>query len=262
MSRSRRFPRAGLTLIELLVIVGLLAFLLAFLLPAVARVRSAASRVNAQNNLKQVLLAAHNCESAYNRMPPVVGSFPPGTPSQGTVFFYLLPFLEQDNVYRQAEGYVWKNGTHGVRLPILLSPGDKSAPPNNKYKDWLATTNYAANWMCFGQSGLTFAQITDGLSNTFFVTERYQMCNGHPCAWGYSNLYYWTPMFAYYSRAKFQQNPTQEQCDPGLAQAIDPAGINAAMGDGSVRLVSYHVSPQTWALLCDPRDGQVIGNDF
>ena len=54
-------------------------------------------------------------------VPPIVGAFPAQTNTQGTLFFYLLPFLEQDNLYRQAEGSVWKKGTLGTPLPIFLA---------------------------------------------------------------------------------------------------------------------------------------------
>ena len=88
------------------------------------------------------------------------------------------------------------------------------------------------------------------------------MCQGHPCAWGYSSLYYWAPMFAYYSQGKFQNMPAQEQCNPALAQSLDPAGILVGLGDGSTRLVSDNISPQTWGYACDPNDGQVFGPDW
>ena len=55
--------------------------------------------------------------------------------------------------------------------------------------------------------------------------QRYQMCNDSPCGWGYASLYYWAPMFGYYSQAKFQNAPTQTECDPALAQSIGSSGF-------------------------------------
>jgi len=151
-------------------------------------------------------------------------------------------------------------------MQVFLNPEDKSAPPNNLYKGWLATTSYAANWMVFGHTAGGTASIPrtfrDGTSNTIVFADRYQMCNGTPCGWGYSSLYTWAPMFAYYSKGKFQNAPTQQQCNPELPQAISSAGIQVALGDGSVRLVSANISSETWWNATDPADGNPLGPDW
>jgi hypothetical protein len=106
------------------------------------------------------------------------------------------------------------------------------------------------------------ASFPDGTSNTLMFTERHQMCHGTPNGWGYSSLYYWTPMFAFYSKGKFQNVPSDAECDPALAQSSSAAGIQVALGDGSARTVSDRISPQTWYFVCDPADGNVIGPDW
>src|SRR5262245_40143819 len=106
-SRTRR-ARVGFTLIELLVVIAIIAILIGLLLPAVQKVREAAARAKCQNNLKQIMLAAHNYESARNELPPGVLSTsysePSGTlyaPYQGVgMLVLLMPYLELDNLYK------------------------------------------------------------------------------------------------------------------------------------------------------------------
>lgn len=263
MSRTQNSRRAGLTLIELLVLLSLLLFLFGLLIPAVFRVRTAADRTQSINNLKQMALELQIVDNSYKALPPTVGQFPANSKSQGTLHFYLLPFIGQDKLYKLAEGNVWNNGVYSRQISTFVNPEDKSAPPGSQFESWLATTSYAGNWLVFKQGGASFLRtFLDGMSNTIVFTERYQVCNGQPTGWGYASLYYWAPMFAYYSKAKFQVLPTQEECRPALAQATSRSGIQIGLGDGSVRMLTSAVSPQTWMYACDPADGMVLGPDF
>jgi type II secretory pathway pseudopilin PulG len=256
----QRMQRTGVSAMQMLVVLALLLLLLAFLAPIVQRIREAALRTQSTNNLKQLALAVHNVHDAFKGMPPIVGEF---ANKNGSLHFFLLPYIEQGPLYNQGTDGVWDNDVWSKPIGIYVDPRDASAPSGNVFDSWLATTSYAGNWMVFkdGKVRTTLAQIVDGTSNTLMFTQRYQMCNGTPAAWGYPGLYTWAPMVAYYNQSLFQQAPAQADCDPKRPQAIGSA-LLIALCDGSVRTVSPQLSAQTWANVCDPADGNVIGPDF
>src|SRR5262249_53099212 len=111
MSAQRR---TAYTLIELLVVIAIIGVLLGLLLPAVQKVRGAVARLQCQANLKQIALAAHHYHDAQGMFPPGLNvslnsqdpnplyNLPPpyAGPYTGCLA-YLLPYIEQDNVYKE-----------------------------------------------------------------------------------------------------------------------------------------------------------------
>lgn len=107
MNQMKKGSRSGFTLVELLVVIAIIAILMGLLLPAVQMAREAARRTSCQNNMRQLGLACMNYESARKKLPPgytqeyVSGQTPSWMNgySGHSVFYFILPYLEQSNVY-------------------------------------------------------------------------------------------------------------------------------------------------------------------
>jgi prepilin-type N-terminal cleavage/methylation domain-containing protein/prepilin-type processing-associated H-X9-DG protein len=204
-SRQRR---SGFTLIELLVVIAIIAILIGLLLPAVQKVREAAARIQCGNNLKQLGLAAHDYYGVYEHFPPGLQQkkFSTAPTYRGvSCFVFLLPYLEQDNVYRYWDFTDPLNNAAGgttartaVVLPFLVCPSDviPQNPANTAAGSWNALTSYGGNGgirsfdpqfattdgiffttgpgsqPAANQAPVRIGDVTDGLSNTLLFGER------------------------------------------------------------------------------------------
>src|SRR5262245_61384699 len=162
--------RRAFTLIELLVVIAIIAILIGLLLPAVQKVREAAGRMQSANNLKQLGLAVHNFNSANDLMPPMFGTVPQGGASLagGSIFYHLLPYVEQDNLYK-----LGVDASRSQAVKLLRAPLDRSYPGDGTFQlpaaanpNWATASNttwgvssYSANWQVFCDSPQKFGKM-------------------------------------------------------------------------------------------------------
>ena len=253
----------GFTLIELLVVIAIIAILVGLLLPAVQKVREASARTACQDNLHNLVLAVHNCAGVNNGLLPPLASNPAdigwaGAPGYyatypipgkkfipgngvGSVFFHLLPYLEERSFYYST--FVDANGNVGANAQTYGEGDDwgsyfdpkhgfkifncRSDPTQDAFVSDSATgtqyiddskSSYAPSYQVFqydGNNSNLPSSFKDGTSQTILIAEQYGSCDGVVKTWwnfyGATSLgspgMDWGMGFAIGSLSKFQVQP-------------------------------------------------------
>jgi prepilin-type N-terminal cleavage/methylation domain-containing protein len=300
--------RSAFTLIELLVVIAIIAVLIGLLLPAVQKVREAANRAKCQNNLKQIGIAWHNHHDAYSYFPTIgarwwdAANGPIGaksTPSplnavdnttqQAGWQYQILPYMEQDSVWRQSPRGVNNNALQNnaivdsTVIPTYVCPsrGANVYPSLGNagrlvfraayVSTYGTSTEGATNTPGNQHNGmgvdnfeprLNTLGVTDGTSNTIMVGERYIATSryeqddwgGEPIGRG----------FGWATARRCQELPLPDSSN--LVEAANERlgsahtnGLGLVYGDGSVRFVRYEMDRTAYRNLCVRNDGNAVG---
>lgn len=254
LAPSPRPERFGFTLVELLVVIAIIGTLVALLLPAVQAARESARRTQCLNNQKQWALSVHSYHDSMLAVPSGVY-----LPAQWFWRASLLPFMEQQNLHRKinfnsnmcffdattqnpaenpnkvhVKSWACPSDPNIKRLYVGFYNADYEAQSYFGVSD--GVSNNGDRGTFFLNSDIKFKNFTDGLSNTVIIGER-----------GIPDDYYWGwglcgagTRDAYLS---FQDGlkPGSRKSDPDTWRfwSYHPGGVLFALGDGSVKQVSY-----------------------
>jgi prepilin-type N-terminal cleavage/methylation domain-containing protein len=313
--------RPGFTLIELLVVIAIIAILIGLLLPAVQKVREAASRMKCQNNLKQMALGCHNHHDALGIFPSAgrqdsyggrdpANPFAPAPMQRWNWRYQILAYIEQDNVHNLTSD----NQVRLAPIPLYNCPSRRPPTvvggvilvdyaanagsnwcPANEVTTWtgviVPSQVFNGGWQNVGPVKIT--DITDGTTNTLLLGEKFVAIDQYSTANEWGDNAWWGHGNSWITTRCANQQPRQDaissratqgttapnarapgingRCGPwGIGPPANgggyydywgsahPAGFNAALCDGSVRLIRYDVSLGVLRALCDRADGLVV----
>lgn len=307
MSRNIAHGRRGFTLIELLVVIAIIAVLVALLLPAVQQARASARSVQCRNNLKQIGLALHNYAEEHGVLPPsstshVEDGVWDDRPWRNHLHSWaslILPHLDQANAQDKIDYTVSALDPKNAQVASLIIPAYRCASysgpdysteplyvaisPKLALRNYVAMggTNVGKFWLdpdgvFYSRSRTRFQDITDGVSNTVFITEtrdegaavwieggaaaivarRYDAANP-PSYAGPENSINYTPY--YWS----ERDSSGEKLYPSLdslygPSSFHPGGAYHLLGDGSVRFFSQNINVSVYDALATRAGREVV----
>ena len=288
-----RNPRVGFTLVELLVVITIIGILIALLLPAVQAAREAARRMQCQNNLKEMALASHNhlcslgffpsCGNYWGGVRTMIGGMPAIAPKQAFGWEYqILPYMEQEALWSlSSDVTVCKtappSGNCPSRREVTVYAGGALgdyAGNGGDISSGITGTDDLTNKGVFppptlltsgdyvAARGATPADIKDGMNCTLLLGEKYIPVSwysggswgdntGYYCGWGWDSI-------------RFGGKPPKQDAEGVDGDYYDffgsphATGFNAALCDGSVRVIDYSIDQTVLKHLCHREDGNVI----
>jgi prepilin-type N-terminal cleavage/methylation domain-containing protein len=298
---SLRPPRPhGFTLIELLVVIAIIVLLMALVLPAIQKVREAANKMICGNHLKQIAVAWHHYHNDYGYLPhggkntcdapinPAAqsnctrppslnwGCCSPFNRDEWSWTYYILPYIEEDNVYRQrSNAAVFRSIIKIYYCPSRRSPQHFNGHAKVDYAGCAGDNGSRGMLVRFGtpRMSLRLGDVPDGVSNTVMLGDKQLSIikfgetydDNEPCvAPGWDSEIFRRGSASILPQHD-SQHPSYTATDPYVGSAhfgsSHPVTFNAALGDGSVRSIRYIVDPTVWTRACRRDDLRYFNHD-
>jgi type II secretory pathway pseudopilin PulG len=273
---------SALSLVEILVAIGIIAVLLALLLPAVQKIRTAASLIREKNKVKQIELALHIYADNHDRV------------SNPRIFRELLPYLEQGAYYTIALPRGLNHPHVSIAIPTYLNYDDPSLAAFGQG----AYASYCVNGQVhkeFNSKRITLFR--DGMSNTIEISTHYAQIRRQETNRFYNAVRFWSALLnvnllapSYYDPndwlhvlppafanpytgdvvpgspeaefLTFQLRPKIEDVDIRIPQSPYTHGLLVGIADGSVRMLHPNISPRTFWAAVTPNGGEVLGPEW
>lgn len=294
MSRVSKKRRTGLSRVDVLVVLTLIAVGIGLLFPAVYAAQEADAAKQTQNNLKQLAQSLHTFNDLYKKMPPAYGTIGNVKVGMNTSLHIHLLFVVQEDLYKQY--FDAAMGKDKKVAPAVVATYVSKMDPSLKKKKGEGIQNFAANLRVFSDVGVAMGAdagkdmpalrdsepgtggiprtFPDGTSNTMVFATKYAYCGEGGSRYD-ARPNAKTAAFFGQSAAKkkahasdtgvtFQIMPSPKDClcAPLLAQSFMEKAIHIALADGSVRPVSANLSAATWNSVMQPNDGVPLGSDW
>jgi prepilin-type N-terminal cleavage/methylation domain-containing protein/prepilin-type processing-associated H-X9-DG protein len=263
-------PASGFTLVELLVAIAILGILVSLLLPAVQAAREAARRMSCTSNLRQIgvgLLSYHNSHR----------SFPPGgvelrlswhdtTKRQFAWSAFLLPFIEQKNVYDQIDFGRAFDAPENARaaayvLPVYVCPSVPRASLTSEgrgvcdygglYGERILSPNNPPKGAMLYDRVLRVGDFTDGTSATLVVSEDS----------GFTDMQWINARNLFDQAYAINERPSPQHPLENEIRSRHPGGANGLFVDGSVRFLRDDMPLDVLAAICTRAGGETIRDE-